>query len=69
LDSYDAADNFSAFLVLFISEKIFGLDDSAMNNMTFFENYGGVTNFIFITVVAILIFALSFYFLRKEFKK
>jgi hypothetical protein len=45
------------------------LDGAAMNKMTVIEGYGGLTSFIFITVGAILIFVLSVYFLRKEFKE
>jgi len=61
--------NFVSFLIIFIGEKFYGLDCATMNKMTFAESYGCLTNFVFITVGAILVFVTSVCFLRKEFKK
>ena len=64
-----AAHNLTSFLFVFIGEKFYGLDCATMNKMTLTESYGGLTNFVFITVGAILFFVLSIGLLRKEFKK
>ena len=61
-----ATNNFAGFLIMFVSEKNYGLDKSAMKGMTLIESYGGLTNFVLITVGAILIFAVSTHFLRKK---
>jgi membrane protease YdiL (CAAX protease family) len=63
-----ATNNFVGFLIMFINEKIYGLDKSAMKEMKLIESYGGLTNFIVITVCAILIFTVSIHFLRKKLK-
>jgi membrane protease YdiL (CAAX protease family) len=63
-----ATNNFAGFLIMFISGKIYGLDNSAMKEMTIIESYGGLTNFVAITVGSVLIFAVSTHFLRKKLK-
>ena len=64
-----AVNNFTIFLLVFISEKFFGLDSSAMSEMTLSESYGGLTGFVLITTGSILIFVLSVWFLKEKFKK
>ena len=64
-----AVNNFVSFLFVFIGEKFYGLDCATMNKMTFVESYGSLTNFVFITVGAILVFVTFVCLLKKEFKK
>ena len=64
-----AVNNFVSFLIVFIGEKFYGLDCATMNKMTFVESYGSLTNFICITVGAILVFVTFVCLLKKEFKK
>jgi membrane protease YdiL (CAAX protease family) len=60
--------NFTIFLVQFIDEKFSDIDQTTIGEMTFMESYGGVENFVLITIGGIAVFALMIHFLRKEFK-
>ena len=60
--------NFAVFFVVFIYDKVLGIDQSTIQEMTFMESYGGVANFALITVGGIAIFMLCIWLLRKEFE-